>query len=74
MFLLADPVGAIGIVNWSRFRYQCENLRKYAVGHQSQCVAVSGPFVPVHYEAITFGSAILPKYLLTLNGDGINVF
>lgn len=79
--LLTDDIGAIVIVGWSKSNRQWESLGGNAVGDLSQGVAVSTSFVPDDYEALTFGSVIVPKqmmdlpnYLLTPNDDGINDF
>lgn len=79
--LLTDNVEAIVIVGWSKSNRQWESLGGTAVGDLSQGVAESDSFVPGDYEALTFGSVIVPKqmmdlpnYLLTPNGDGINDF
>ncbi|WP_108425275.1 gliding motility-associated C-terminal domain-containing protein [Flagellimonas amoyensis] len=79
--LLTDNVDAIVIVGWSKSNRQWESLGGTAVGDLSQGVAESDSFVPDNYEALTFGSVIVPKqmmdlpnYLLTPNGDGINDF
>lgn len=57
------------------------NLGSTAVGNLSQGFATSSTFVPNDYEALTFGSLLIPEifpylgnHLLTPNGDGVNDF
>ncbi|RIV51507.1 gliding motility-associated C-terminal domain-containing protein [Flagellimonas taeanensis] len=79
--LLTNNIDVIVVVGWSKSNHQWESLGGNAVGDLSQGMAVSNSFVPNDYEALTFGSANVPKqmmdlpnYLLTPNGDGINDF
>lgn len=79
---LTDDVSEIVLVGWSKASNQWVNLGGPAsVGNLTQGFAVSDPFIPDDYAAITFGAAGLPRefldlenYLVTPNGDGINDF
>jgi hypothetical protein len=79
--LMTDQVEAVTIVGWSKAENQWVNLGGTAVGNLSQGFATSSTFVPNDYEALTFGSLLIPEifpdlgnHLLTPNGDGVNDF
>ena len=81
MASMAKNVDEIVVVGWSKANNQWENLGAGSIGNLSDGFALSSPFVPDDYEALTFGIVDitteipdLANYLLTPNGDGINDF
>lgn len=80
--LIAEEVGNILVMGWSKSARQWLSLGNTAIGGDlSAGFVTSGPFVPDDFEIITFGSLAIAEEILTLdnyyispNGDGINDF
>ncbi len=80
--LIAEEVGNILVMGWSKSAQQWLSLGNTAIGGDlSAGFVTSGPFVPDDFEILTFGSLAIAEEILTLdnyyispNGDGINDF